>query len=73
MAEGGRIDVRTDLVEFTYAVHRAVTANDTVSKLGTEWRVVIERNGRPAAQILRTRDAGVLVGFYGDVEPEVAA
>lgn len=66
MADSGRIDVRTDLVEFTYAVHRAVAA----IKLGAEWRVIIERNGKPAAHIQRTRDAGVLVGFYGDVLPE---
>lgn len=70
MAESGLINVRTDLADFTHEVLRAVTAHSIVSKLGTDWRVVIERNGRPAAEIRRTRDAGVLVGFYGDVVPE---
>ena len=35
-------------------------------KLGLDWRIVIERNGKPAAEVIRTRDKGIKIGFYGD-------
>lgn len=39
--------------------------------LGLEWRIVIERHGRPAAAVVRTRDAGIKMHFYGDpLNPE---
>ena len=66
------LSVEPELVAVTETLRAVMSSVGTVDRLGLDWRVVIERNGRPAAEVRRTRDHGISVGFYGD-EPDHAA
>ena len=43
-------------------------ASITGPSIGLEWRIVIERDGQPAAEVIRTISDGITIGFYADEE-----